>query len=87
MKIIGAPIDALVFFRKGAQPEPYKFKYTNSQGETETVVIQQILEMEEQKIAGIRALVYRCQSIIGAEEKRYELKYMVSECRWELYKM
>ena len=87
MKIIGAPIDALVFFRKGAQPEPYKFKYTNSRGEAETVVIGQILEMEEQKIVGIRSLVYRCQSIIGGEEKRYELKYIISECRWELYKM
>ena len=87
MKIIGAPIDALVFFRKGTPPEPYKFKYTNPRGETETVVIGQILEMEEQKIAGIRALVYRCQSIIRGEEKRYELKYIIPECRWELYKM
>ncbi len=43
--------------------------------------------IEESKMAGVRAFIYSCQSIIKNEEKRYELKYIVAECRWELYKV
>ncbi len=87
MKILAEPIDALVFFHKGKIPVPYKFKYVQPTGEKETVYVDKILETEEQRIAGIRSLVYKCQSIIGEETKRYELKYIIEEYRWELYKM
>ncbi|MFA5638022.1 MAG: hypothetical protein WCY49_00905 [Anaerovoracaceae bacterium] len=87
MKILAEPIDALVFFHKGKIPTPYKFKYVTVPGERETVYVDKILEVDEQKIAGIRSFVYKCQSIIGEEIKRYELKYIIEEYRWELYKM
>ena len=87
MKILAEPVDALVFFHKGEIPAPYKFKYVLPSGERETVYVDKILEAEEQKIAGIRSFIYKCQSVMGEEIKRYELKYIIEECRWELYKM
>jgi len=31
--------------------------------------------------------VYCCQSLMDGQDKRYELKYTLSDCRWELYKI
>ena len=87
MKIIAEAIDALVFFRKGKRPEPYKFKYTDEEGMAQVIVIDKIIETEEQNIAGIHSFVYRCQSKIQEEEKRYELRYIIGKCVWELYKI
>lgn len=86
MKILANPIDAIVTFSKGKKPMPYKFRYEEN-GELQTVKIDNIVDIQEQKIAGISSLVYLCQSVINNVEKRYELKYVIKECRWELYKM
>jgi len=87
MKILAEPIDALVMFRGKAVPQPYKFRYTERDGSIREIRIDKILETEEVKTAGIRALVYRCQSEISGVAILYELKYLIADCRWELYKM
>jgi len=32
-------------------------------------------------------LIFTCQSVINGLEKRYEIKYELSTCKWFLYKM
>jgi len=46
-----------------------------------------VLRIDRTRIAGKESIVYHCQSFIGDMEKRYELKYIISECRWVLYKI
>ncbi len=87
MKILAEPIDTLVMFKGREKPIPYKFKYVDYEGIKQEIKIDRILHTEERKLAGVRAFIYSCQSIIGNEQKRYELKYIVGEYRWELYKM
>ena len=87
MKILAEPIDALVMFRGKGIPQPYKFRYEEKDGSFKEIRIDRILESEEVKLAGIRALIYRCQSEIEGAAVRYELKYLIADCRWELYKM
>ncbi len=87
MKILAEPIDALVMFRGRNKPKPYKFRYTDRASEIHEIRIDKILQVDEIKIAGIRALVYRCQSEINGIGVLYELKYIIEDCRWELYKM
>ena len=87
MKIVSKPIDAIVVFRGKNKPQPYKFRYTESNGESREIVVEKILLSYEQKLAGIKTLVYECQSDIDDYERRYQLKYLISECRWELYKI
>jgi uncharacterized protein YbjQ (UPF0145 family) len=40
-------------------------------------------------VLGANAIVgvYLCQSEVDGVAKLYELKYLISDCRWELYKM
>lgn len=87
MKILAEPIDTLVMFKGTEKPMPYRFKYVDQEGIRQEVKIDKILYTEESRMAGVRAFIYSCQSMIGKEAKRYELKYIVAECRWELYKM
>lgn len=86
MKILSEPIDAMVKFKGKEKPLPYKFRYMDDEVYHE-IKIDKIMTIEETKIAGIRSYIYRCQSQIKGVEKIYEIKYIIGECRWELYKM
>lgn len=87
MKIVAEPIDTLVMFKGQNKPMPYRFKYTDSEGMLREIKIDKVLYTEETKLAGVKAYIYSCQSRIEDEDRRYELKYIIGECRWELYKM
>lgn len=80
-------MEAIVKFRTKEKPIPYKFRYADKEDRYHEVKVDKILMVEETKIAGIRAFIYRCQSEINGAMKLYELKYLMSDCRWELYKM
>ena len=81
------PIDAIVVFKGSGKPLPYKFRYTDTEGISREVYVKRILTAAEEKFAGIPVYVYDCQSDIGGAEKRYQLKYFIPECRWELFKL
>ena len=87
MKVVAKPIDAIVVFRGKNKPLPYKFRYTENGGESREVVVDRIILVEEQRIAGSKSLIYDCQSDIDDYERRYQLKYIIGDCRWELYKI
>ena len=87
MKILAAPIEAAVWFKSKEKPQPVKFRYEDADGVIHQIKIDRIQFVEEIKTAGIKAFVYRCQSQVNGMEKMYELKYIVNDCRWELYKM
>ena len=87
MKIIAKPIDALVMFKGKETPQPYKFRYQEENGAYREIRIDKVLQTEETKVAGIRALIYRCQSEIEGTVILYELKYLIAEYRWEIYKI
>ena len=87
MKIIGEEIDVIVKFKKRAKPIPLKFSIIESDGTPQIIKVEKIIFTEEEKLAGISAYVYRCQSTIDGEFKPYELKYYIKDCRWVLYKI
>lgn len=87
MKILSQPIEAAVWFKDKKIPEPIKFRFKDSSDSVSVIKINKIFECREEKIAGIRSYVYCCQSIIDDQEKIYELKYFIDECRWVLYKI
>ena len=87
MKLLMRPIDAIVVFKGSGKPLPYKFRYTDANGCSREVYVQKILTADKEKFAGIPVYVYDCQSEFDGCEKRYQLKYYIPECRWELYKM
>ena len=87
MKLLMKPIDAIVVFKGSGKPLPYKFRYTDTEGISREVYVKRILTAAEEKFAGIPVYVYDCQSDIEGAEKRYQLKYFIPGCRWELFKL
>ncbi|MGI6730816.1 MAG: hypothetical protein ACOX5F_02825 [Anaerovoracaceae bacterium] len=87
MKILAAPIETAVWFKLKEKPYPIKFRYSDREGLVHKVNVGKIISIDETKRAGIRAYIYRCQSEIDGIMKAYELKYLIDDCRWELYKM
>jgi hypothetical protein len=87
MKIVAKPVDAVAVFKGTSRPLPYKFRFRSDSGAELEIYVGQILSVEERRVAGIRTLVYDCQSTVEGVRKRYQLKYLIQDCRWELYKI
>ena len=86
MKVVMKPVDMVAWFTSQGDLRPVRFRFLQ-EGEYKTVKVDRVVEEEEQKQAGIRLKVYRCQSVIKETEKVYELAYEVNTCKWHLYKI
>ncbi len=87
MKILAKPIDTIVVFKEAKHPMPYRFRVTEGDGRTRDIIVDKILSIDERKTAGIRSYIYRCRSLVDGMEKDYELKYILDDAKWQLYKM
>ena len=86
MKIVAKPIKTMVVFEyEGKMPIPYKFKFQQDDGSEKIIQIDKQITSYTQRIAGIDTIIYECQSVIDGIEKRYKLKYILSQCKWQLY--
>ena len=79
-------VDMVAVFRMGEPPEPVKFRYYED-GQPVTVRVGKVLDLRKVIYGNTKTYTYKCQSIIGRRERVYELKYIGSELRWELYKI
>ena len=82
MKTRIAPIEVLAHFDLIGTPHPLRLKLNG-----ETIKIEQVVSMTEEKLAGNRMLIFRCQSEIKGELKPFEIKYELGTCKWFLWKM
>ena len=86
MKIVAKPIKTIVVFEYADKPPiPYKFKMMEDSGEEITVKVDKRLNTHRSRIAGSECIIYECQSIIDGIEIRYKFKYILSQCKWQLY--
>jgi hypothetical protein len=87
MKVYMKQIKMIAWFTEHGKLTPLKFQIQGSDNELVTIRVDNIIQRGEEKLAGNRMIVYRCQSEIDGVEKVYELKYEVGTCKWYLYKM
>ena len=87
MKVVCKTVPTIAVFNPDERPRPYKFRYTDDGGNTREVVVGRVLCCRESKIGSYVVFCYECQSAIDDYERKYELRYIVNEFRWELYKI
>ena len=90
MKMVEKPIRAVAIFEyedAKKAPMPYKSKMKEESGEEITVVVDKFLATSRRRISGEECIIYQCQSMIRDIERKYELKYDISKCSWQLYKI
>lgn len=77
----------IAWFAENGMLTPLRFQIIGEGNELVTIKVDKITERGEEKLAGNRMMIYRCQSEIDGMEKMYELKYEVGTCKWYLYKI
>jgi hypothetical protein len=82
MKILATPITVLAHFETDGTPHPIRFRLADKE-----IRIEQVISMTEEKLAGNRMLLFRCQSEINGELKPFEIKFEIGTCKWFLWKM
>ncbi len=82
MKILSTPITVLAHFDNDGTPHPIHFKLADKE-----IKIEQVVSVTEEKQAGNKMMVFRCQSEIGGELKPFEIKFELGTCKWYLWKM
>ncbi len=92
MKIVMKPIEMISWSKIDGSITPLRFRLKEEnkedpQASTTVVKVNNIVLKKEEKLAGKRTVIYRCQSMMDDREKVYELKYELETCRWFLYKV
>ncbi|WP_422487083.1 hypothetical protein [Gudongella sp. DL1XJH-153] len=87
MKVLMKPIEMIAWFNGEKFPVPLRFRLQAEDGSNLVIKIDRILFQEEEKLAGNRMVVYRCEGVVQNLEKVFELKYEILTCKWFLFKM
>ncbi|KUO75745.1 MAG: hypothetical protein APF81_17870 [Desulfosporosinus sp. BRH_c37] len=82
MKVLMKPIDMIAWFTKHGVPNPIRFRIDD-----QVIKVQQVTSKSEEKLAGNRMIIFRCQSEINGVLRAFELKYELQTCKWFLFKM
>lgn len=86
MKVYMKPIRMISMADPDGKIRPLRFQIEGKDGRV-TANVDRIISAREEKLAGNRMRVYDCQSVVGNQERRFELKYDIAKCKWFLYKM
>ncbi|MCB8814899.1 hypothetical protein [Desulfosporosinus shakirovi] len=77
MKIITTPIEMVAWFDATGKPHPIRLRYKGT-----GVKVQKVVRMTQEKLAGNRMKVFRCQSEVdGVIIMVFELKYELQTCK------
>jgi len=81
------PIESIAWFTREGIPHPIKYRIITEDKTFQTVKVARIICRTEEKIAGNRMFIYRCEGEINGLLKIFELKYEINTCKWYVYKI
>lgn len=87
MKVYMQPIESIAWFTRDGIPHPLKYRILAEDKTYQTVKVGRVITRTEEKIAGNRMLIFRCEGEINNLFKIFELKYEINTCKWYLYKI
>ncbi len=81
------PIEMIAWFTLEGIPNPIRYKIKAEDAFPIVVKVDRVVTRSEEKLAGNRMFIFRCQSEIDGLLKLFELKYELNTCKWYLYKI
>ena len=87
MKVLMKPIEMIAWFTSEGNPVPLRYRIVSEDDSYIVIKVDRVISSEEEKLAGNRMIVYKCQSIINNIQKLYEIKYEIDSCKWFLFEM
>jgi len=85
MRTVAMDIEMICHFSKEGIT-PLRFKYQESDN-YKVIKVDRIISRDTEKSCGNLVLVFDCQSVIDGVERLYQIKYMISDMRWMLFKI
>jgi len=79
MKILMQPIEMLAWFTKEGVINPIRYRISSEQRAPVVVKIEKVIQRTEEKLAGNRMIIFRCQSVMNGLMKVYELTLPTDE--------
>lgn len=86
MKVINKTIEMIALFKDG-EPRPIRLRINDEMGELKVYRIEQILSKGIKKVDNQNVWVFNCLIIINGMKRLCEIRYILSETKWVLYKM
>ncbi len=86
MKAVRTTVDMIAVFHGKEPPEPFRFRYAWD-GEEHEIKVGEVLDLRKESSGNTKNYIYKCRSLVGRREQVYELRYIGSDVRWELYKI
>ena len=86
MRILMQPIEMIAWFTQEGTPNPLRYKLISDDAASVVIKVDRVVTRSEEKLAGNRMILFRCQSEVNGLLKLYELKYELNTCKWYLYK-
>ena len=87
MKVVAKPIEVLSVMDTKGNITPLRFKMETEDESYRVIKIDKVIDRTQERLAGNYMMVFNCQSLIDNIEKRYEIKYEFSSCKWVLFKI
>lgn len=87
MRVYMKPVKMIALSEENGVITPLRFQMTSQESEQITVKVDNVVFRDEEKLAGNKMFIFRCQSIVNDTLKMFELKYEIGTCKWYLYKM
>ena len=86
MKVLSQNIEVICHFDKVGKIKPIRFKIEEDSG-CKVIKIEKIITTDLQKQCGNRVYVFTCMVVIDGIQKICEIKYIIEDCRWLLFKI
>lgn len=87
MKVLMKPIEMIAWSTIDGLLIPLRYRIVCEDESYRVIKVNRVLTRKEEKLAGNRMLVYKCESIINNTQRIYEIKYEIDSCKWFLYKI
>jgi hypothetical protein len=85
MKVVAKEIEVICHFSKqGITPLKFKMQEKDNY---KVIKVDKVISKTSEKLCGNIALIFDCQSVIDGIEKLYQLKYIVEDMKWLLFKI
>lgn len=81
------PIDMIVWFDIEGKPHPIKFRTTDNQGEYIAISLDRVSYTEIEEHAGNRIIRFDCLATIRDIQRKLQIKYEMTSCKWYLAKL
>lgn len=87
MDIVNQDVEMISLFKSDGEPKPIRLRIADETGELQVYPIQKILSKGIKKIDKQNIWVFNCLIIINGMQRLCEIRYILSETKWVLYRI